>query len=150
MGGNMDDITKRHDALKPEPPPQPQPQPQPVPTDEEAPNYTLNEEYVRQPTPEEEAVNDPCAHPLTKPIDAHSERITILRWREPTGLDIEKAGNPIQLETSPDGERMRIAFDERKMGAMIVQLAQIPPSSVRMMAARDWNAVAIKIFRFFL
>lgn len=112
--------------------------------------FDLGEVKQVEMTPEEEAYADPLAHPLSKPISAHGEQITILHWREPTGGDIEKAGNPIAINTTPGDDNARVAFDERKMAAMISQLAGIPPSSVRQLSARDWNAIAFKIFRFFL
>jgi hypothetical protein len=97
----------------------------------------------------QDALEDPLAYPLSKPIQAHGEQISILRWREPTGADIEKAGNPISIEVVPDSGRYRVAFDEKKMAAMIGQLATIPPHSVRSLRAGDWTAIATKIFRFF-
>jgi hypothetical protein len=103
------------------------------------------------PAPEpavEEVEEDLLSHVLSKPIEAHGEIITILKWREPTGGDIERAGNPIVLEGF--GDKPRVVFDEKKMGAMISQLASIPPSSVKALQARDWNAIAFKVFRFFM
>src|SRR5262245_53044000 len=138
----MDDVTKRHDALKPELPEQPQPQPAP---DDEAPDYSVAEGQGA-------AVDEPedlLSHVLTRPIQAHGETITTLTWREPTGGDIERAGNPIALEGLGTG-MPRLTFDERKMSAMISHLAAIPPTSVRALTARDWNAIAMKVFRFFM
>jgi hypothetical protein len=139
-----------YEAIKPEPP-QSSRQPPPRPPDNEQVDLGAGTgDAPRVLTPEEEAAEDPLAHPLGKPIEAHGEQITILRWREPTGFDIEKAGNPIAVETSPGGDRLRVMFDEKKMAVMISTLASIPAHSVRSMAARDWNAVAFKIFRFFM
>jgi hypothetical protein len=104
-------------------------------------------------TPEEreraDAMDDPLAHPLTKPIEAHGEMISILHWREPTGGDIEKAGNPISIELEPNSGRYRVSFDEKKMTAMMVHLAGVPPHTIRALRAGDWTAIATKIFRFF-
>ena len=86
-------------------------------------------------------------HVLTKPIQAHGEEVRVLRWREPTGGDIETAGNPVYLDFS--GTQPTITFNEKKMAAMISLLTAIPPSSVRQLTAKDWNAVAWKLFRFF-
>ncbi len=141
-----------HEPLRPEAAAQ-QPPPQPSPLDEGPVDLGVEGvegEPARPLTPEEEAVDDPLAHPLSKPIEAHGEQVTILRWREPTGFDIEKAGNPIVVETSPGGDRLRVTFDEKKMSAMISQLSKVPPHSVRSLVARDWNAVAFKVFRFFM
>lgn len=137
----MDDITKRHDALKPDIPERPQPQA--APADEPA---DLSYDQDQAPPPPEEPEIE-LFHVLAKPIQAHGDEVTVLRWREPTGGDIERAGNPVYLDFS--GEKPSITFNERKMAAMISVLAQIPPSSVRMLSAKDWNAVAWKLFRFF-
>jgi hypothetical protein len=87
-------------------------------------------------------------HTLSKPIQAHGEELRILRWREPTGADIERAGNPIVIDFF--GEKPTLTFNEKKMGAMISALCQIPPSSVRQLTAADWNSIAWKLVRFFM
>jgi hypothetical protein len=87
-------------------------------------------------------------HTLIKPITAHGEPVTVLKWREPTGGDIERAGNPIRLDFS-DPTNPSMTFNEKKMAGMISVLCNIPPSSVRQLVAKDWNAVAWKLFRFF-
>jgi Phage tail assembly chaperone proteins, E, or 41 or 14 len=86
-------------------------------------------------------------HTLTKPIQAHGEEVRVLRWREPTGGDIERAGNPVYLDFS--GPNPTMTFNEKRMAGMISVLCQLPPSSVRQLTAKDWNAVAWKLFRFF-
>jgi Phage tail assembly chaperone proteins, E, or 41 or 14 len=86
-------------------------------------------------------------HILSKPIQAHGEEVRILHWREPTGGDIEIAGNPVYLDFS--GASPTIAFNEKKMATMMSRLTQVPPSSIRQLTAKDWNAVAWKLFRFF-
>jgi len=136
----MDDITKRHDALKPDVPPQPQA----APDDQPDLSYDPNADQAPPPSDEPEIE---LFHVLIKPIQAHGEEITTLRWREPTGGDIERAGNPVYLDFS--GAQPTISFNEKKMAAMMSLLANVPPSSVRMLSAKDWNAVAWKLFRFF-
>jgi len=150
-------VIHRTDALKPDIPEAPPQQQRPAAAQapqspEDTADYGV-EEGERELTPEErerqEALDDPLAYPLSKPIQAHGDMISILRWREPTGGDIEKAGNPISIEVVPDTGRYKVAFDEKKMAAMIAQLASIPPSSVRSLRASDWTAIATKVFRFF-
>lgn len=85
---------------------------------------------------------------LSKSIQAHGEDITVLRWREPTGADIERAGSPLQIVPTADGGAT-IGMNERKMAQMISLLANIPPSSVRALTAKDWTGVAWKLFGFF-
>ena len=87
-------------------------------------------------------------HTLEKPIHAHGEELRRLSWREPTGADIERAGNPIVVDFF--GEKPSLTFAEKKMSAMISALCQIPPSSVRQLTAGDWNAIAWKLVRFFM
>ena len=103
-----------------------------------------NEGEAPAPMPEE----SPFEHKLSKPIEAHGEEITILKWREPTAGDIERAGNPITMDFF--GEKPTMAFNERKMSAMISTLAAVPPSSVSRLSASDWNAIAWKLVRFFM
>ena len=112
------------------------------PIDDAAPDFGPDEQ-IEQPAPEQ----DPFEYVLSKPIQAHGEEIKILKWREPTGGDIERAGNPVQLDFS--GENPTMTFNERKMAAMISTLTAIPPSSVRQLTAKDWNAIAWRLFRFF-
>jgi hypothetical protein len=95
--------------------------------------------------PVEEPVS--LEHILQKPIQAHGEEVRVLRWREPTGGDIERAGNPVYLDFS--GTNPTITFNEKKMATMMSLLTQMPPSSIRQLTAKDWNAVAWKLFRFF-
>jgi Phage tail assembly chaperone proteins, E, or 41 or 14 len=111
--------------------------------DKAEPNFESTEQ--EQPPQLEEEVS--FEHVLAKPIQAHGEELRVLRWREPTGGDIEMAGNPVYLDFS--GPNPSITFNEKKMGNMISRLTQIPPSSVRQLTAKDWNAVAWKLFRFF-
>lgn len=85
---------------------------------------------------------------LSKPVNAHGEELRYLKWREPTGADIERAGNPIIVDFF--GEKPSLTFNEKKMSAMISTLCQIPPSTVRQLTAGDWNAIAWKLVRFFM
>jgi len=86
-------------------------------------------------------------HILSKPIQAHGEELRELHWREPTGGDIEMAGNPVYLDFS--GAAPSITFNEKKMANMMSRLCGVPPSSIRALTAKDWNAVAWKMFKFF-
>ena len=129
----MDDVTKQHEALQPDLPP-----PQDDAADFDSSGAAGDAQFEE---------SNPFEHVLSKPIQAHGEPLDVLRWREPTGGDIERAGNPVYLDFS--GEKPSITFNEKKMAAMISLLAQVPPSTVRQLTAKDWNAVAWKLFRFF-
>ena len=87
-------------------------------------------------------------HVLSRPIDAHGEKVTVLRWREPTGGDIERAGNPIIVDFF--GEKPSLTFNEKKMSAMMSLLAAVPPSGIKQLTAGDWNSIAWKLVRFFM
>ena len=116
-----------------------------APLDDEALDFDKSADAPDEPL--EDAASR-LEHRLTKPIQAHGDEVMMLRWREPTGGDIERVGSPVQLMPTGDGG-MTIGMNERKMSAMISVLAGIPPSSVRMLTAKDWAAVAWKLFGFF-
>ena len=94
-------------------------------------------------------VDNEFQHTLTKPINAHGDEIKVLKWREPTAGDIERAGNPIVIDMF-NFEQPRVSFDEKKMSAMISVLCQIPPSSVKQLPSQDWTSVAWKLTGFFM
>ncbi|MEY9179721.1 hypothetical protein ABIA41_001156 [Bradyrhizobium sp. USDA 313] len=85
---------------------------------------------------------------LDKPVIAHGDKITELIFREPTGADIEAAGVPATIDFSVDPPR--IAFNQREMSAMMVQLAAVPPSTIRSLSSQDWINSAWKLSRFFV
>ena len=91
----------------------------------------------------------PMEHRLAKPIRANGEDVQVLTWREPTAGVIERAGNPIMLEFNGT-DFPTMTFNEKKMNAMISTLCAIPPSSVRMLPAGEWQAIAYKLSRFFM
>lgn len=115
-----------------------------APIDDEAADFEAGPEGSEAPV-EETPIS--LEHTLTRPIMAHGDEIKVLHWREPTGGDIERAGNPVYLDFS--GPSPTMTFNEKKMANMISVLCAIPPSAVRSMTAKDWNAVAWKLFRFF-
>ena len=87
-------------------------------------------------------------HKLRKPIQAHGETLSEITFREPTGADIEIVGMPVNIDFSI--EPFRIEFDSRRMSAMMVQLAAVPPSTIRTMHPSDWSTCAWGIANFFL
>ena len=116
------------------------------------PTFTANPTEEDKPvdlTMDEAAATDEQSfdHILSKPIQAHGEELRELHWREPTGGDIEMAGNPVYLDFS--GAAPSITFNEKKMANMMSRLCGVPPSSIRQLTAKDWNAVAWKMFKFF-
>ena len=85
---------------------------------------------------------------LRKPIQANGKEVLELSLREPTGGDIERAGNPVVLDIF-SGENPKITFDEKKMTAMMSSLAAVPPSSIRQLHCKDWNSIAWQLVHFF-
>jgi len=113
---------------------------------DEVENLEQEQDTVAQ-APEEFAI--PMEHRLQKPIRANGEDVQVLRWREPTAGDIERAGNPIALEFNGT-DFPTMSFNEKKMNNMISVLCAIPPSSVKMIPAGEWQAIAYKLSRFFM
>jgi hypothetical protein len=81
-------------------------------------------------------------HKLDYEIDAHGEKVKELVFREPTGADIVRHGNPIRLD---------LYMNEANMESQMVALAAVPPSTIRQLKARDWNTIAFELTaRFFV
>ncbi len=85
---------------------------------------------------------------LSKPIEAHGETISRLVLREPTARDLLNIGNPVIFD--PLSEPPKLVHDERRMNQMLSALAGLPPSSIAMMAPRDWITAAWGISPFFV
>jgi hypothetical protein len=116
----------------PEPqPPQQQPEPQPP------------AEPTEPPPPPEWPIVVKLRH---KSINGNKrEVLEELTFREPTGADIVRIGNPVFITST--GE---IMFDERKMTAMMAQLSGVFPPLLDFMHPQDWNSCAYRLRRFFL
>jgi hypothetical protein len=85
---------------------------------------------------------------LRKPIMANGAEVSELTFREPTGGDIERAGNPVIVDVF-SGDTVKITFDEKKMTQMMSRLAEVPPSSIRLLHPKDWNTIAWQLVHFF-
>lgn len=74
--------------------------------------------------------------------------IVELVLREPTGLDMMEAGNPVIYNPvlAPD----RIDFDERKLAAMISRVASQPMAVIKRMSPKDMINAGWSIAGFFL
>jgi hypothetical protein len=86
---------------------------------------------------------------LRKPIQLGSEEITQLTFREPTAGDIERCGNPVNIDFI-SGDTPKMTFDAKAMSAMMGVLAGVPPSTIKKMNTRDWNSAAWNLASFFL
>jgi Phage tail assembly chaperone proteins, E, or 41 or 14 len=83
---------------------------------------------------------------LHKPIrNNKGDSVRELVFREPTGADINRYGNPVRINQEGD-----IVIDERKMSFMMAALAGILPPFLEGMDPRDWNSAAYRLRGFFL
>jgi hypothetical protein len=86
---------------------------------------------------------------LRKPVIAHGDEVNELRFREPTAGDIEKCGNPVNIDFI-SGEHPKMTFEVKAMSAMMAQLATVPPSTIKQMHPRDWENAAWNLASFFM
>ena len=83
---------------------------------------------------------------LHKPIRGmNGELIKELSFREPTGGDINRYGNPCRITF--DGE---VSIDEQKMMRIMAALSGLLPPLLEPMDTRDWNSCAFRLRNFFL
>jgi len=74
-----------------------------------------------------------------------NEVVKELVFREPTGGDINRYGNPCRINI--DGE---VIIDEQKMSRVMAALCGILPPLLDQMDPRDWNSAAYRLRAFFL
>ena len=101
------------------------------------------------PIPEEKAAPLPgytCE--LMRPIEAHGQTVTVLVFREPTARDLLSIGNPVIFD--PISDPPKIMHDEKRMNAMLSQLAGVPPSSIANLSTRDFITCAWGVTPFFV
>jgi hypothetical protein len=83
---------------------------------------------------------------LHKPIrNDRNELVHELFFREPTGGDINRYGNPTRITL--DGE---VAIDEQKMMRVMAALSGHLLPLLETMDPRDWNSCAYRLRNFFL
>jgi hypothetical protein len=68
-----------------------------------------------------------------------NEQVRELTFREPTGGDINRYGNPVRI--NQDGD---VVLDERKMTMMIAVLSGTLMPFIEAMDPRDWNSCAYR------
>lgn len=74
-----------------------------------------------------------------------NEVIEELVFRQPTGGDINRYGNPCRIDYA--GE---VQIDENKMTRVIAALSGILLPNIEQMDPRDWNSCAYRLRSFFL
>jgi len=74
-----------------------------------------------------------------------NQEIDELVFRQPTGGDINRYGNPCRINY--DGE---VVIDEQKMHRIMSALSGILPPTLEQVDPRDWNSGAYRLRSFFL
>jgi hypothetical protein len=83
---------------------------------------------------------------LHKPIRGNqNEEITELSFREPTGGDINRCGNPCRINFEGD-----VIIDEKKMSLIMANLSGVLSPLLDRMDPRDWTSCAYRLRGFFL
>lgn len=116
------------------------------PTDDEvaaAADANVAKVEATAPPPETWPIKVKLLHKQTR--NNKNEPIGELSFREPTGGDINRYGNPVRIDQ--DGE---IIIDERKMTAMISILSGVLLPFIEALDPRDWNSCAYRLRGFFL
>jgi hypothetical protein len=87
---------------------------------------------------------------LRKPVQAHGEEMTELRFREPNAGDIEACGSPVTMDFYNNDEP-KMVYETKAMFAMMSRLAAVPPSTIKSMNTKDWEFAALALaHRFFI
>jgi hypothetical protein len=86
--------------------------------------------------------------PLRKAVIAHGDEVRELKFREPTAADIEVCGLPVAIDFYT-GEQPKMTFETKSMFAMMSRLANVPPSTIKQMHAKDWGVAAVVLARRF-
>lgn len=83
---------------------------------------------------------------LYKPLrNMTGEEITQLTFREPTGADINRIGNPVRFNA--DGDTI---IDDRRMMLVMANLSGVLSPILERMDPRDYNSCAYRLRSFFL
>ena len=85
---------------------------------------------------------------LTKPIQAYTETLSVIKMRMPTGADLLRVGNPVDFD--PVSDPPKISHNMQRVQAMVARLANIPSGSIEKMAPQDLVACSWAITPFFL
>lgn len=116
--------------------------------DETAPQHPLEPQLEPSPaeTPTVADLWPVTVKLLHKPVrDNKGGTVRELVFREPTGGDINRYGNPVRV--NQDGD---VVIDERKMMFIMAALCGIMVPFLEAMDPRDWNSCAYRLRGFFL
>jgi hypothetical protein len=90
----------------------------------------------------------PLVIKLRKPVIANGDEVMELTFREPTAADIDRIGNPVNID--PFSDPPKYTFQSQMMTMMMATLATVPPSTIRQMHPKDWNNGAWMLINFFI
>lgn len=100
---------------------------------------------VEEPTPQ---ANGAAAWPLVlhlrKSVIANGEEVKELKFREPTPADVERCGDPVNIDFL-SGDVPRVTYDTKAMTAIMATLAVVPPSTIRSMHLKDWETAKLML-----
>ena len=108
----------------------------------------MSEETEKKEEVKTNGAASPLVVNLRKSVIANGDEVTQLTFREPTAGDIERIGNPVNMDFS--GDVPKATFDAKAMSQMMALLASVPPSTIRQMHTRDWNTIAWSLAGFFM
>ena len=95
---------------------------------------------------------EPIKVPLSKPIEAHGEKVKALELKEPTGEDLMACGLPYSLGL-PDEDSdasSTMGFNTHACAKLISRMAGIPLGSIKKMSAPDFQrAITDGVMPFF-
>lgn len=119
------------------------------PLDEKPTGQVIDNEppVVPVPDPEPEKETWPVKVRLMhKPVrNGKGEMVKELSFREPTGGDINRYGNPCMVDQNGN-----VVILDRKMTTMIAVLSGILQPFIEAMDPRDWNSCAYRLRGFFI
>lgn len=121
-------------------------EPAPVSGDEPAASAGAIAAAIGTPLPEEDVVV------FSRPYKAHDLEVRQVKFREPTGRDIETCGYPFRLlQPEPGIDQVEIKIIPQAVTKLIVTLSNppLPKSTVDQLSVRDWNACSTLINGFF-
>lgn len=103
---------------------------------------------VDEEKPKVNGAASPIVVKLRKSVIANGDEVSELAFREPTAGDIERVGNPVNIDIIST-DTPKITFEAKAMTQMMALLAAVPPSTVRQMHPKDWNSAAWALANFF-
>ena len=109
----------------------------------------MADEQETNESPKANGAVSPLMIHLRKPIIANGDEVKELTFREPTAADIERVGNPVNIDML-SGDTPKLTFDAKAMTQMMSVLAAVPPSAIRQLHPRDWNSAAWTLASFFM